>query len=410
MMKNKSQKNISDGWQEIRVDDVFNFLRTYAISRENLINNTNNNVGIGNIHYGDIYSTYNSSNIDLRNVSVPLVKDNEFSPNEEDFLNDGDLIMADVSEDYEGIGVTVSIHGIEDKKVVGGLHTFVLRDVNKKTNERYRQYIFRNPEIRNKLKKIANGVSVYGISKNNLAKLLINLPPLPEQGRIVAVLEVWDEMVEKLARKIEIKKNIKKGLMQELLSGKKRLAGFKEEWKNIQIGKLLDYEQPTNYIVKSTDYDKKNETPVLTAGKTFILGYTNETDGIFPAEKLPVIIFDDFTTANKFVSFPFKVKSSAMKILKNKNDSISDVNFVYESIQLIKFKVGEHKRNYLSEYQFLDLKIPSIKEQKAIADILVTADREIEKLEEKLRIIKEQKKYLLNNLITGNIRTPENMK
>ena len=196
--------------------------------------------------------------------------------------------------------------------------------------------------------------------------------------------------------------------MQGLLSGKVRLSGFGGKWKKVQIGKSLDYEQPTNYIVDSTKYNDKNEVPVLTAGKTFILGYTNEKVGIFEKKKLPVIIFDDFTTANKFVDFPFKVKSSAMKILKNKDDNISNINFIFESIQLLKFKVGEHRRNYLSEYQYLDIRLPAIKEQTAIAKILTTADKEIEKLEKKKKIIENQKKYLLNNLVTGKIRAPIN--
>ena len=90
------------------------------------------------------------------------------------------------------------------------------------------------------------------------------------------------------------------------------------KWPMVELGKVLDYEQPTNYIVQSTNYKNEYKIPVLTAGKTFVLGYTNETKGIFPKENLPVIIFDDFTTARQFVDFPFKVKSSAMKILKPK--------------------------------------------------------------------------------------------
>ncbi len=87
------------------------------------------------------------------------------------------------------------------------------------------------------------------------------------------------------------------------------------------LGDILDYEQPTNYLVSSTEYDDNYEIPVVTAGKTFILGYTNEEYGVFEKEKLPVIIFDDFTTASQFVDFQFKVKSSAMKILKTKKDN-----------------------------------------------------------------------------------------
>ena len=90
---------------------------------------------------------------------------------------------------------------------------------------------------------------------------------------------------------------------------------MKTSWQTKKLGELLEYEQPTKYIVKSKNYKEDYETPVLTAGKTFILGKTNEKSGIFPEKELPVIIFDDFTTATKFVDFPFKVKSSDLQAL-----------------------------------------------------------------------------------------------
>ena len=177
-------------------------------------------------------------------------------------------------------------------------------------------------------------------------------------------------------------------------------------WKNIQIGKLFDYEQPTNYIVSSTDYGCEYKTPVLTAGKSFILGYTNETEGIFSKEKLPVIIFDDFTTTNKFVDFPFKVKSSAMKILKNKDEKISDIKFVFGWMSVHPFTVGQHKRNYLSEYQYQDVLLPPIDEQKRIVKVLEIWDLVIEKLERKIVVKEHIKKGLMQQLLTGKKRLP----
>jgi len=106
------------------------------------------------------------------------------------------------------------------------------------------------------------------------------------------------------------------------------------------------------------DYDDKYATPVLTAGKTFILGYTNEKDGIFN-KNLPVIIFDDFTTSIKFVDFPFKVKSSAMKILHTKKNRV-DIKFLYYAMQKIKFVNNEHKRYWISEYSKIKIPLPSI--------------------------------------------------
>jgi len=250
----------------------------------------------------------------------------------------------------------------------------------------------------------ASGVP--SLSKTTIEKIKISLPPLPEQSRIVAVLETWDKSISKLFQKIKIKKQVKRSLMQDLLTGKKRLIGFKDKWQTVEVGELLDYEQPTKYVVSNTDYSDCYNTPVLTANKGFILGYTNETEGIY--KNFPVIIFDDFTMDNKFVDFEFKIKSSAIKILTPKNKNVN-LKFVFERIQLIDIVIGEHRRHYLSEYQYITIDIPDIKEQNAIAKILTTADKEITELEKKLSIIKEQKRYLLNNLITGTIRTPETL-
>ncbi|MDO5096081.1 MAG: restriction endonuclease subunit S, partial [Peptostreptococcaceae bacterium] len=146
------------------------------------------------------------------------------------------------------------------------------------------------------------------------------------------------------------------------------LKGVKVEWK--KLGDLLDYEQPTKYIVDSTDYNDSFSTPVLTAGQTFILGYTNESHGIYPASKRnPVIIFDDFTTGNHWVDFGFKVKSSAMKILKPKDKDIS-LRYCYHYIQTIKFDVTEHKRIWISSYSQIHIPIPPLEIQEKIVETL----------------------------------------
>ncbi|MDD5617464.1 MAG: restriction endonuclease subunit S [Candidatus Omnitrophica bacterium] len=132
-----------------------------------------------------------------------------------------------------------------------------------------------------------------------------------------------------------------------------------------KLEEILDYEQPGKYIVNSKNYSSEYKTPVLTAGKTFILGNTNEKGNIFPAEKLPVIIFDDFTTAIKFVDFPFKVKSSAMKILHAKK-SEADIKYLFYLMQTIKINHTTHKRYWISEYSKIEIPFPPLSEQKKI--------------------------------------------
>jgi len=167
------------------------------------------------------------------------------------------------------------------------------------------------------------------------------------------------------------------------------------------LGELLDYEQPTKYLVKDTEYSDNYNIPVLTAGKTFVLGYINEETGIF--KDLPVIIFDDFTTATKFVDFPFKAKSSAMKMLKPRNKDIN-LRFVFEKMQMIDFKLGDHKRYWISEYQNVEIDTPKPDEQKAISTVLSDMDTEIEKLESQLTKYQNIKQGMMQTLLTGKIR------
>ncbi|WP_411697370.1 restriction endonuclease subunit S [Citrobacter freundii] len=159
--------------------------------------------------------------------------------------------------------------------------------------------------------------------------------------------------------------------------------------------------QPTPYLVDSTDYNDSYSIPVLTAGKSFILGYTNEEHGIYHAP-LPAIIFDDFTTDSKFVDFEFKAKSSAMKILTAKKGV--SAKYIFEAMQMLKFKIGGHQRHWISIYSNLVIPIPDAKEQQKIASALSTADAEISTLEKKLACLKEEKKALMQQLLTGKRR------
>ena len=180
-----------------------------------------------------------------------------------------------------------------------------------------------------------------------------------------AVLTGRKPKLEKIAHVVE-KKKIEE--QDWNLSGDR----YKEErvydgkWNLVELGCLLDYEQPTKYIVKSVDYNPSFKTPVLTAGKTFILGHTNEKEGVMPEEKLPIILFDDFTTAIKLVDFPFKVKSSAMKLLSINNKRKADIKFIFFAMKNIKFDASRHKRYWIAEYSKLKIPLPPIEVQKEI--------------------------------------------
>lgn len=159
------------------------------------------------------------------------------------------------------------------------------------------------------------------------------------------------------------------------------------EVKEYELGQLLSYEQPTPYIVESTKYSEKYKTPVLTAGKSFIIGYTNEETGIY--NSLPVIIFDDFTTSSQYVNFKFKVKSSAMKILTANTDFVLP-KYIFYRMQIINFDHSTHKRYWIQHYSKLKVQIPTLSEQERIIQKIEELFSELDKGVETLQTIKQQ--------------------
>lgn len=238
------------------------------------------------------------------------------------------------------------------------------------------------------------------------ANIVRNLPiygpkDIFEQKAIAETLNDIDGLIAVLDKKIAKKRLIKQGTMQQLLMGKKRLPGFTDPWVEKKLGEILDYEQPQPYLVVSTDYVDSG-IPVLTAGKSLVLGYTAEQFGVY--NKLPVIIFDDFTTDSKYISHPFKVKSSAMKMLSLKNNDY-DLRLVYELMQQIDFPFKDHQRYWISEYSQLTISLPKDKEeQTAIATILSDMDKEIADLEAKRNKYRLLKSGIMQKLLTGQIR------
>lgn len=171
-----------------------------------------------------------------------------------------------------------------------------------------------------------------------------------------------------------------------------------------ELGELLPYEQPTDYIVESTDYDDSYKTPVLTAGKSFIIGYTNETKGIYT--KLPVIIFDDFTTSSQYVDFPFKVKSSAMKIL-SANSEVADLKYLFYKMQTIQFDSANHKRYWISQYSKIKLDLPTIAEQQRIVNRIETMFAKLDQAQKKAQAVLDsfetRKAVILHKAFTGEL-------
>ena len=253
-------------------------------------------------------------------------------------------------------------------------------------------------------KKIESLATISAQLNINLEKLKPYPLPVPseaEQNRIAKIISDTDSLLECLDQIIFKKQNIKQGIMQQLLTGQKRLSGFSKKWKTVKLGEHLVYEQPTKYLVNNKNYNDMFDTPVLTAGKTFYLGYTNEKNGIY--KNLPAIIFDDFTTVSKYVNFEFKVKSSAIKILTLRNKS-SNLEFIFQLMQMITSKIGEHKRHWISEYSKKEVNIPDKEEQDAITNVLSSMLKEINLLIENRDKVRKLKLSIMQELLTGKTR------
>lgn len=214
------------------------------------------------------------------------------------------------------------------------------------------------------LGKTSNSTAQPVVSGKGIYPLQIPLPPLAEQQRIVSAIEKWFSLIDEIeTNKESLQAAIKQTKSKVLdLAIKGKLVKETDEWKMVKLEEICDYEQPTKYIVESTDYNDEYATPVLTAGKSFILGYTNETNGIY--NKLPVIIFDDFTTDSRLVDFPFKVKSSAMKILQVRKDV--NIKYVAYFMSITRLIGTTHKRYWISEYSKLEIPLPPLSEQTRI--------------------------------------------
>ena len=252
--------------------------------------------------------------------------------------------------------------------------------------------------------KCAPGGTIKTITKEVLSDFDIKLPSHPEQETIGTFFSSLDRHITLHQRKLDTLKEQKKTYLKLLFPAKGqtkpalRFKGFEDDWKEVRLGELLSYEQPTKYIVESTEYCDEYSIPVLTAGQTFILGYTNENSGIKYASKdNPVIIFDDFTTSSHYVDFQFKVKSSAMKLLYS-TSSNNNFYFIFQVLSRINYKPENHERHWISKFSLFEILFPSLPEQEAIGTFFQTLDQEISQVEDKLASLKEMKKTLLRKL------------
>ena len=242
--------HLPTGWLEKKIGEIFSFIKNYSNSRAEL----NDYDNISYIHYGDIHKHYRHR-IECNKVDFPKISAEKLSKdiNNISYVENGDLIVVDASEDYEGTCISAEIKNL-NYKLVSGLHTFLLRDKNKIFADGYRGYIFYNHDVHIQCCKVATGISVYGISQENLKNIKIMIPPLDEQKRIAEVLSLCDDIIENLTELIEKKEQYKKGVMQRLLSGEVRFKGFTDEWETVKLLSVVKIQN--GYAFKSGEFQK----------------------------------------------------------------------------------------------------------------------------------------------------------
>ena len=415
--KNTKLGWIPEEWKEALFQDVFSFIRTYSYSRSALrfVQSEND---IRNIHYGDIHSKFTKNILSVidsldKIPSIGSPKDNY------DLLQDGDLVIADASEDYEGVCASIELANVSSYKVTGGLHTFVARDNSNKSAIGFRSYFLRHKEVLREVKKIATGTSVYGVSKSNLKKVLLALPPLPEQKKIADILSTWDKAIETTQTLIEKLQLRKKGLMQQLLTGKKRLPGFSGEWEEHKMSEILISAGKRVETIPSEIY-RQIGVRSHTKGIFYKHGVTGEKLGnkrvfwIEPDCFIVNIVFAwEHAIAKTTNAENGMIASHRFPMYKPKRDMMH-LDFLLYYFKTPKGKhllqlaspggAGRNKTLGKTEFLRLQIPVPSLKEQIAIAQVLTNADEEIHQIQNYLEQLQAQKKGLMQQLLTGQKR------
>lgn len=415
---------IPGDWTSPEFGEVFTFLKSFSFSRDQLTKEKTVDE-IRNIHYGDIHATYENEILDFEvEQTVPylidgLIDKKKFDDKEFPALKDGDLIIADASEDYEGVCDCVELKNLNESRVVGGLHTITVRGKKEKIELGFRTYVLNHPQVVRELRRLATGTSVYSISRTNLNKVIIPLPSNAEQKEIAHILSLMDKAINKNNSLIAKKELQKKWLMQILLSGKKRLKGFeKTKWRIQPLEHFIkpisrEVEKPNKSYVgiglrshgkgtflKPDEQPEKNSMDyfyvvrqddlivnITFAWEQAIAIVKPEDDGALASHRFPTFTFIDKKGCSNF--FRFYILQRRMKYM----------------LELIS-PGGAGRNRVMSKSDFIKLEffLPEFEEQTAIAQVLQAADKEIQLIKSKTEKLREMKKGLMQILLTGKKR------
>ena len=287
-------------------------------------------------------------------------------------------------------GASIGRTAIATKEIEGGnvnQHVCIIR-ANSKVNPKFLCNYIQTKKIQNYIQSLQTGGSREGLNFEQIRSFPISLPNIAEQNKIAQLLDKLNERIATQNKIIDKLKSLIKGIRNDVYGKLRKSVGF-----NAMISDVLSYEQPQPYIVESTEYTAEG-IPVLTANKAFVLGYTSETNGIY--DKGDCIIFDDFTLDCKYVEFPYKIKSSAIKILTAKNKEL--LRYTFEFLKYLDLSTEEHKRHYIAETQNQEFILPTMHIVSTIAHTFSALSLRMESVVKQRNMFETQKQYLLRQM------------
>ena len=382
---------ISEDWDIKSYGEVFDFLSTISNSRADLCFKGD----FGYIHYGDIHTRWENT-LDLSKNELPELRRDKIKKLPAS-LRDGDLVMADASEDYEGIAKTVEVKNIREKKVFSGLHTFLMRDRNSVFSDGIRGYIHEMPVVRRQIQKVATGLKVFGVSKNTLKNDQIPVPKPEEQKKIAAALSDVDGLIESLEKLVAKKRDMKTAAMQQLLTGKKRLPVFGGEWEEKILKEIAPLQR--GFDLPKSQIEKGNIPVAYSNG---IMAYHNKA-----MVKGPGVYTGRSGTIGKvnYIASDYWPHNTSLWVTTFFDNDPKFIFYLYGFIGFDRFSSGSGvptlNRNDAHDYRCF---IPHSKEQVAISTILADMDIEIDALEQRLGKARSLKTGMMQELLTGKTR------
>ena len=228
-------------WNWNKYEDIYSFYPTNSFSRDNLNYSSGK---IRNIHYGDIHTKFPTI-FELKKEVVPFINNDVNLGNiaKESFCKEGDLVIADASEDYKDIGKTIELKSLSGENVVAGLHTFLARPLKGTMEIGFAGYLMQTWLVRKQVMIIAQGTKVLGIATSRLRKIKLSIPSLPEQQKIASFLTAVDDKIQQLQRKKELLEQYKKGIMQKIFKQEIRFRDDGEEfpeWEEKKLGEIFN--------------------------------------------------------------------------------------------------------------------------------------------------------------------------